>query len=126
MGSYVDRIKPDSYGITTYLENLRRGQYQIPTFQRDVVWDRDRVKRLWDSIYKFYPLGSILVWRTETRLQNHREIGGHPLHDEPSGAEFHYLLDGQQRTTALFRRYMVARSRDRMTETQRCTSISQW
>jgi uncharacterized protein with ParB-like and HNH nuclease domain len=101
MGSYVDRIKPDSYGITAYLENLQRGQYQIPTFQRDVVWDRDRVKRLWDSIYKFYPLGSILVWRTETKLQNHREIRGHELQDELSGSEFHYLLDGQQRTTAL-------------------------
>lgn len=99
----VDRIKPDSYGITTYLENLRRGEYQIPTFQREVVWDRDRVKRFWDSIYKFYPLGSILVWRTETKLQNHREIGGHPLQTEPSTAagEFQYLLDGQQRTTAL-------------------------
>lgn len=101
MNSYVDRIRPDSYGITTFLEHLRRGQYQIPTFQRDVVWDRNRVKKFWDSIYKFYPLGSILVWRTETRLQNHREIGGHPLRDEPSGGEFHYLLDGQQRTTAL-------------------------
>lgn len=101
MSDYVDRIKPDSYGITTYLENLRRGQYQIPTFQREVVWDRDRVKRLWDSIYKFYPLGSILVWRTSTRLQNHREIGGYPLHDNHTGAEFQYLLDGQQRTTAL-------------------------
>ncbi len=68
MQNYIDRIKPDAYGITTYLENLRRGQYQIPTFQRDVVWDRQRVKRLWDSIYKFYPLGSILVWRTEAKL----------------------------------------------------------
>ena len=101
MSSHVDRIKPDSYGITTYLENLRRGQYQIPTFQREVVWEGHRVKRLWDSIYKFYPLGSILVWRTEIRLQNHREIGGHPLHNEPSGGGFQYLLDGQQRTTAL-------------------------
>ncbi len=101
MKQHVDRIKPDSYGITTYLENLRRGQYQIPTFQRDVVWDRDRVKKLWDSIYSFYPLGSILVWLTETRLQHHREIGGHPLRDEPSARDFHYLLDGQQRTTAL-------------------------
>lgn len=101
MKQHVDRIKPDSYGITTYLENLRRGQYQIPTFQRDVVWDRDRVKKLWDSIYSFYPLGSILVWLTETRLQHHREIGGHPLRDGPSAREFHYLLDGQQRTTAL-------------------------
>ena len=101
MKQHVDRIKPDAYGITTYLENLRRGKYQIPTFQRDVVWDRDRVKKLWDSIYKFYPLGSILVWLTETRLQHHREIGGHLLQDQPSSRELHYLLDGQQRTTAL-------------------------
>ena len=101
MNTHVDRIKPDSFGITTYLENLRRGQYQIPTFQREVVWERDRVKRLWDSICKFYPLGSILVWRTETQLQNHREIGGHPLREQPAGQEYLYLLDGQQRTTAL-------------------------
>ena len=101
MDNYVDRIRPDSYGITTYIENLRRGQYQIPTFQREVVWDREKVKKLWDSICKFYPLGSILVWRTETRLHNDREIGGLPLPAEPSGREFHYLLDGQQRTTAL-------------------------
>lgn len=37
--SHVDRIKPDSYGITTHLENLRRGKYRIPTFQRNAVWD---------------------------------------------------------------------------------------
>ena len=101
MSSTVDRIKPDSYGITTYLENLKRGEYQIPTFQREVVWDRNRVKRLWDSIYKFYPLGSILVWRTETRLQKHRRIGGHPLPDDGTNKTYLYLLDGQQRTTAL-------------------------
>lgn len=112
MNSYVDRIKPDSFGITTYLESLRRGQYQIPTFQREVVWDRDRVKRLWDSIYKFYPLGSILVWRTETKLQKHREIGGHPLGDEATGREFQYLLDGQQRTTALLTSIYGGKNKD--------------
>ena len=101
MSSHVDRIKPDSFGITTYMENLRRGQYQIPTFQREVVWERPRVKRLWDSIYRFYPLGSILVWRTEIRLQNHREIGGFLLREGPHVSDFQYLLDGQQRTTAL-------------------------
>lgn len=101
MSSYVDRIKPDDYGITTYLESLKRGRYQIPTFQREVVWDRTRVKRLWDSIYKFYPLGSILVWRTDTHLQNHRAIGGHALPEERLRREFQYILDGQQRTTAL-------------------------
>ena len=46
MDNYADRIKPDSYGITTYPESLKRGKYQIPTFQREVVWNRDRVKQL--------------------------------------------------------------------------------
>ena len=101
MSSQVDRIKPDSFGIITYLENLRRGNYQIPTFQREVVWEQNQVKQLWDSIRKFYPLGSILVWRTQTVLQNHREIGGHQLNEPEQYQEFNYLLDGQQRTTAL-------------------------
>ncbi len=101
MSFYVDRIKPDASGVTTYLENLQRGEYQIPTFQREVVWERERVKRLWDSIYKFYPLGSILVWKTETMLQKHRDIGGHPLQELANSQDYQYLLDGQQRTTAL-------------------------
>lgn len=101
MPDYSDRIRPNSYGIIRYLEDLRRGRYQIPTFQRDVVWDRQRVKRLWDTIYKFYPLGSILVWQTDVKLHDHRKIGGIPLRDDPRGHEHQYLLDGQQRTTAL-------------------------
>lgn len=101
MTFHADRIKPDSFGITTYLDNLRSSRYQIPTFQREVVWDKNRVKRLWDSICKFYPLGSILVWRTNTQLKYHRDIGGHPLDEQSSGREYIYLLDGQQRTTAL-------------------------
>lgn len=101
MESYTDKIKPDSYGVHTYLENLIKKNYQIPTFQREVVWDRNQVKGLWDSIYKFYPLGSILVWKTDTKLQNHRSIGGHIIAQEDNRTEFQYILDGQQRTTSL-------------------------
>jgi hypothetical protein len=73
-----------------------------PTFQREVVWEKENVKKLWDSIYKFYPLGSILVWKTDIKLQNHRHIGGHKITDNHSFSnEFQYLLDGQQRTTSL-------------------------
>lgn len=101
MGSYTDKIKPSDYGIHTYLENLMKKNYQIPTFQREVVWDRNQVKGLWDSIYKFYPLGSILVWKTDIKLQNHRSIGGHIIAEEDNRTEFQYILDGQQRTTSL-------------------------
>lgn len=99
--NFTDRIKPTDKGITTYLDELKNHDYQIPTFQRDVVWERENVKKLWDSIYKFYPLGSILVWKTKIKLQNHREIGGHKIADANGKTEFLYLLDGQQRTTSL-------------------------
>jgi len=100
--NFTDRIKPTDKGITTYLDELKNQDYQIPTFQRDVVWEKENVKKLWDSIYKFYPLGSILVWKTDLKLQNHREIGGHKLvNDNFNRTEYQYLLDGQQRTTSL-------------------------
>ena len=100
--NFTDRIKPTDKGITTYLDELKNQDYQIPTFQRDVVWEKENVKKLWDSIYKFYPLGSILVWKTDLKLQNHREIGGHTIvNDNFNRTEYQYLLDGQQRTTSL-------------------------
>lgn len=73
----ADRIKPTDSSIGTYLENLKNKHFQIPTFQREVVWEKDNVKKLWDSIYKFYPIGSILIWNTNIMLQNHRKVGGH-------------------------------------------------
>lgn len=100
--NFTDRIKPTDKGITTYLDDLKNLTYQIPTFQREVVWEKENVKKLWDSIYKFYPLGSILVWKTDIKLQNHRHIGGHKIAENHSFSnEFQYLLDGQQRTTSL-------------------------
>ena len=69
--NYTDRIFPTNKGLTTYLDELIAKNYQIPTFQRNVVWAQENVKKLWDSIYKFYPLGSILIWKTDLKLQNH-------------------------------------------------------
>lgn len=100
--SYTDRIFPTNKGLTTYLDELLNKNYQIPTFQREVVWEKENVKKLWDSIYKFYPLGSILIWKTDIKLQNHRHIGGHQITDSTFiRTEYQYILDGQQRTTSL-------------------------
>lgn len=99
---YTDRIRPTDKSIYSYLDDLMSKNYQIPTFQREVVWDKESVKKLWDSIYKFYPLGSILIWKTNLKLQNHREVGGHIINEvDFNRVEYQYILDGQQRTTAL-------------------------
>ena len=82
MIDYADRIKPTDYSIGTFLDTLLNKKYQIPTFQREVVWEWDLVKKLWDSVYRFYPIGSILIWKTGLKLQNHRSVGGHIIADE--------------------------------------------
>lgn len=100
--NFTDRIKPTDKGITTFLDELKNLNYQIPTFQREVVWERENVKKLWDSIYKFYPLGSILIWKTDIKLHNHRQVGGHKISENDfTRTEYKYILDGQQRTTSL-------------------------
>jgi uncharacterized protein with ParB-like and HNH nuclease domain len=69
MSIYSDRINPPDYHIRSYLEDLLQKKYQIPTFQREVVWDRDSVKMLWDSIYRFYPIGSILICKSVFQMR---------------------------------------------------------
>ena len=39
--NFTDRIKPTDKGITTYLDELKNHNYQIPTFHRDVVWEKE-------------------------------------------------------------------------------------
>jgi len=41
----TDRIKPDGISIVSYLEYLQKGDYQIPTFQREIVWEKENVKK---------------------------------------------------------------------------------
>ena len=43
--NYTDRIFPTNKGLTTYLDELLAKNYQIPTFQRDVVWEQENVKK---------------------------------------------------------------------------------
>jgi hypothetical protein len=98
---YKDRIKPTDNPIGGYIDDLREKEYQIPTFQREVVWEKKNIKKLWDSIYRFYPIGSILIWKDDIELEKHRSIGGHEINDPNQDGGFKYILDGQQRTTAL-------------------------
>jgi hypothetical protein len=100
MKATVERIKPTYLNLMMFVAELQKSRYQIPTFQRDVTWERVNIKRLWDSIFKFYPIGSFLVWKTDISLHNHREIGGH-IFEVPKDGQFQYILDGQQRATSI-------------------------
>ena len=92
--------------INTFVEEkLSKDKLLIPTFQREFVWEPENIQKLWDSIFRFYPIGSILYWVTDNYLHTHRKLGGFEFpHDEDTVRKFKewaYILDGQQRATSL-------------------------
>jgi hypothetical protein len=88
--------------IREILDLVPRGQIRIPAFQRGFVWDPDQVAFLMDSVYKQYPFGSLLLWRTREQLRHERSLGPFRLPDRNPDYPIDYVLDGQQRLTSIF------------------------
>lgn len=82
--------------ISTILDYIDSGHMALPEFQRGYVWNRDQVKGLFDSLYRRHPVGSLLVWATESQTAVHR--GDATL----AAGTVKLLLDGQQRITSLY------------------------
>jgi uncharacterized protein with ParB-like and HNH nuclease domain len=98
------KIRIKKHNIMEFIQHLATGEFLIPTFQRVFVWNPEDIISLWESIYQHYPIGSILCWKTRTLLHVHRKIGGFFIADSniagPPKIQS-YILDGQQRATAL-------------------------
>jgi hypothetical protein len=92
----------DPIFINELVQKVHAGQLRIPSFQRGFVWDADRVAHLMDSIYKGFPFGSLLFWRTKTPLKTERRLGPFVLPDGDPDFPLDYILDGQQRATSIF------------------------
>jgi hypothetical protein len=88
--------------IRKIMEELIAGRMRVPNFQRGFVWDPERVAYLMDSIYKGYPFGSILLWRTRQELAHERDLGPFKLPANDPQYPTDYILDGQQRITSIF------------------------
>ncbi len=88
--------------IQRLMDRIVHGEIRVPGFQRGFVWDPDRAALLMDSIYKQYPFGSILLWRTRTVLKTEKRLGGFELPDPEAEYPIDYVLDGQQRITSIF------------------------
>lgn len=96
------KIDPRKVSFDELLKGVDKSLIQIPPFQREFVWSPRDICFLLDSIYRGYPIGSFIFWKTLRRLPHHREIGGLKLNDIPSGSLIDYVLDGQQRITSLY------------------------
>src|SRR3989338_8930949 len=94
--------EPVSISFTNLIRDIENGMIKIPNFQREFVWPIKKTINLLDSISKGYPIGSFLIWETNERLLDLRNIGDMPLPETPEGNVVKYVLDGQQRITSLF------------------------
>jgi hypothetical protein len=87
--------------IEDIVGKLKRGELRIPAFQRGFVWTPDDVAFLMDSIYKDYPFGSVLLWRTKVKLTQERNLGPFEIPQPQADYPIDYVLDGQQRLTSI-------------------------
>ena len=85
------------------LFQIDSGDIALPEFQRGYVWNRAQVRDLMSSLYRKYPVGSLLVWVTPPGSAATKG----PFLAKPWGSS-RLLLDGQQRITSL---YGVARGK---------------
>lgn len=69
----------------------------LPDIQRPFVWKPAKVRDLLDSMYRGYPVGTLMLWETGAQVGT-RQIGGGSA---DSVAQL-LIVDGQQRLTSLF------------------------
>lgn len=93
----VTVFKDSSYNLAGLLSKIEHGEIALPDIQRPFVWSNARVRDLFDSMYKGFPVGYLLLWSTGADA-NSRQIGI----DKKQAAPSLLIVDGQQRLTSLY------------------------
>ncbi len=85
------------YSLTHLVEDIKHGNIALPDIQRPFVWSAAKARDLFDSLYRGYPVGTLMFWETGADVGT-RQVGGG---DNEKVAKL-LIVDGQQRLTALF------------------------
>lgn len=86
--------------IQNLLNNIEDGTYRLPDLQRPFVWTNTKIRDLFDSMYRGFPIGFFLFWHNPSvDAGKAKSIGANQkatIHPD------YLIIDGQQRLTALF------------------------
>lgn len=83
--------------VRELIDDVRQLDLVLPEFQREYVWTREQAKQLMVSMFRSYPTGSLLFWKTD----NPPEIKNQAVEKDRIGTTT-VILDGQQRLTTLY------------------------
>ncbi|MFB6212935.1 MAG: DUF262 domain-containing protein, partial [Candidatus Magasanikbacteria bacterium] len=83
--------------INELLDEIKHKELVLPEFQREYDWNKSQVRKLFESLYKNYPTGSLLIWVTDNppKIKN-------DAYDLEKVRRVNVLLDGQQRLTSIY------------------------
>lgn len=90
-------FKKVDYTVGKLMEDIAIGEIGLPDIQRPFVWNTTRARDLFDSMYRGYPIGTLLFWENGLPGE-HRTIGVNTKQKVPRLL----IVDGQQRLTALY------------------------
>jgi uncharacterized protein with ParB-like and HNH nuclease domain len=85
------------YDLGSLVKYLGLGEIGLPDIQRPFVWKNAKVRDLFDSMYKGYPVGYLLFWQNAL-VDATRTIGTDNKQKPPRLV----IVDGQQRLTSLY------------------------
>ena len=90
-------FKKVDYTLSALVSQIKTGTIGLPELQRPFVWADAKVRDLFDSMYKGYPVGFFLFW-ANAMTEKTKAIGADPKQKYPTLL----VVDGQQRLTSLY------------------------
>ncbi len=95
--------RPDArtFSVEDLVGAVRDGRVRVPKFQRPMKWQVDDALELLDSIYRGFPVGTLLFWRRPAEAE--RIVHQSVVVDAPARADALWVVDGQQRIVSLTR-----------------------
>ena len=94
-------IENRNFSIMDLMEEIKNGNIKLPRFQREYVWVKKDICKLFDSIIRRYPIGGFIFWNTNSDFYSIRNIGNFSLPDFESKNKT-FIIDGQQRIKSIF------------------------
>lgn len=112
-------FKRVDYDLSGLLHYIDIGDIGLPDIQRPFVWPNSKVRDLFDSMYKGFPVGYLLFWENGV-VGGAKPIGtAAKQHNVPS----RLIVDGQQRLTSLFAVFRGHKVLDETTASERSRSL---
>jgi Uncharacterized conserved protein len=85
------------YTLQSLINDIDMGVIGLPDIQRPFVWKDTKVRELFDSMYKGYPVGYLLLW-ANANTDAPKQIGTISKQKIPNLL----IVDGQQRLTSIY------------------------